>query len=59
MTFASKKGKDYKYSAGDKIIIEITPVEETPEEQISIAFDVVASKKAIVFDGIEFKRGTL
>lgn len=59
VTFASKKGKDYKYSAGDKIIIEITPVEETPEEQISIAFDVEASKKAIVFDGIEFKRGTV
>lgn len=53
--FTSKKASDYKYNAGDVVSIIVTPVVENPDNTIEFIYDVVAAKKALVFNGIVFK----
>lgn len=52
----SKKGKDHKYQAGDKITISVTPVIDSPDETMEFTYNAVAVKKAFVFNGISFER---
>lgn len=56
VTYTSKVGKEHKYQAGDKITITVTPVIESPDEVIEFTYEVVAVKKAFVFNGIAFER---
>lgn len=52
----SETGKKYKYQAGEKIIIKIIPVEESPEEFFEFTFDVIAVKNLWFIPGIDFER---
>ena len=58
VTFTSKDGKDYKYQSGDVVTITVVPVAESPEEHIDFTYNVVAVKKALVFNGVKFERVT-
>ena len=55
-TFVSKKGKKHKYKKGDKITIEVVPVELSPEEKLVFKYKVKQTKKALLFKGIKFER---
>ena len=56
VTLVSEKGKDYEFSAGEAITITVTPIADTPEENLQFVFDVVATKTLWVINGIEFER---
>ncbi len=58
VTYESKDGKGYKYQAGETVTIKVIPVEESPDEHLEMIFNVVADKKALVFNGIKFERAT-
>ena len=58
VTFISETAKDYKFQAGDTIVITVTPVQKASREVIAFNYEVVAVKKAFVFNGIEFERKT-
>lgn len=58
VTYESKEGKKYKYQAGETITIKVIPVEESPEEYLEFTYNVVATKKVVVFNGIKFERVT-
>lgn len=54
--FTSKDAKQYKYSDGDVVSIEIVPVADEPDYAIECAFLANKAKKAFVFDSIVFER---
>ncbi len=54
--YKSEEGNEYEFTSGEKIKITVTPVEETPEEHIDFKYNVVAIKKAFVFNDINFER---
>lgn len=56
--YESKDGKKHKFKAGDTISITVVPVQETPDYTIVFEYDVIATKKALVFNGISFERKT-
>lgn len=56
VTLKSAKGKKHNYQAGERIVITVIPVIDLPDEEIEFTFEVVAVKKAFVFNGIEFER---
>lgn len=58
VTYVNKDSDKYKFQEGDTVTIRVTPVAETPEEYMEFQFNVVATKKAVVFDGVKFERVT-
>ena len=56
VTLVSKKGKDYEFSTGETITVTVTPVVDTPAQNLQFAFDVVGTKTLWVLNGIEFER---
>ena len=46
----------YKFKDGEIVTIKVIPVEESPEQYLEFKFNVVAAKKAFVFNGIKFER---
>lgn len=56
VSLKSKAGADYKYKDGDKIVICITPVVETPEETIDFSYNVKETKTLGLIKQIEFER---
>ena len=58
VTLTSKEGKDYKYTAGEKITISVIPIADTPEDTINFKYEVVEKKTLGVIKGIEIERVT-
>lgn len=56
VTLTSKEGKKYKYTAGEKITITVTPVVDTPDEVITFKYDVNSKKTLGILKGIEIER---
>ncbi|MCM1122600.1 MAG: hypothetical protein NC416_08455 [Eubacterium sp.] len=56
VSLESEIGKKYKYQVGDRVTIKVIPVEESPDEYVEFEYDVIAAKKAFVFNGIDFER---
>ena len=56
VTYTSKALKDYNFKAGAQIKIRVIPKPGTTMDVILCVYDVVATKKLYVFDGIEFQR---
>ena len=58
VTYTNKDSDKYKYQAGETVTIRVTPVAESPEEYMEFKFNVVATKKVVVFNGVKFERVT-
>lgn len=58
VTLNSKEGKEHTYTVGEKIIISVIPVADTPEETIDFKYEVISKKTLGVFKGIEIERVT-
>lgn len=58
VTLTSKEGKEHKYSAGEKITIEVITVSDTPDEKITFNYEVVSKKTFGVIKGVEIERIT-
>lgn len=58
VTLTSKQGKDYKYTAGEKITITVVTVADTPDEVIEFTYNVVGKKTLGIIKGIKFERET-
>ena len=58
VTLNSKEGKDYKYTAGEKITISVISVADAPEETIDFKYEVIEKKTLGVLKGIEIERVT-
>lgn len=56
VSFESEKAKDYKYHAGDTVMIKVIPIADTPDENLTFNYIVKPDKKFVVFNGIEFER---
>lgn len=56
VTLNSKKGKAHKYQVGEIITITVVPVVESSDEVITFTYEVISTKKALVFNGITFER---
>lgn len=54
--FESETGKDLKYQVGESVTIEVIPVAETPDENLTFMYNVKPDKKFLIFDGIKFER---
>lgn len=55
-SFTSETADKFKYLDGMRIMIEITPVAEEPDETIEFIYNVVGVKKAFVFNDVQFER---
>ncbi len=53
--YTSKKGKDYKYTPGDKVTVVITPVVESPEKTVEFTYKAIETKTLFI-KGIKFER---
>ena len=58
VTLTSKQGKDYKYTAGEKITITVIPVADTPDEVIEFTYKAVSKKTLGVIKSIKIERET-
>ena len=56
VTLVSKKGTDHEFSTGEIITVTVTPVADTPDQNLQFTFDVVGTKTLWVLNGIEFER---
>lgn len=56
VTLTSKKGKEYEYSAGDKITISILPVVDNSDGKIEFSYEVVETKTLNLIKGKAFER---
>lgn len=54
----SKNGEDYKYHAGDKVTLKVTPVSESPDKYIEFEYEAKEVKFFFIFKGIKFERVT-
>lgn len=52
----SAKGKSYKYQSGDRILITVIPVIESPEETVEFTYEAVSVKRALFINDIKFER---
>lgn len=55
VNYKSKKAKSIRYKPGDKVIITVTPVIDTPDKTVKIDFSVV-EKKRLIGSSIKFER---
>lgn len=56
VTFKNKAAEKFKYAAGDSVKITVVPIAESPDKHIDFNYKVVATKKAVVLNGIKFER---
>lgn len=55
-TFKSKKGKDYKYKAGDIVVIKVNPVAGSSGNTLEFSFKTVVTERVKVIKEIKFER---
>lgn len=56
VTYTNKDSEKYKYEDGENVKITVTPVVESEDKTIEFTYNVVATKKAAVFNGVKFER---